>query len=104
MTTQDTHTPGPWTWSREKIGDTWHAFLRGQPNHWNDRLVTAMREDLAAFPYAVDTPNARLIAAAPEMLAYIHAVMAALSEDRGNIDWPEYTRRARALLAKIEGR
>lgn len=41
---------------------------RREVKRWNDRLVTAMREDLAAFPYAVDTPNARLIAAAPELL------------------------------------
>jgi len=61
------HTPGPWYWERTKIG-TWQAMLLGQPNEWNDRLVTAMRLDLAAFPYAIDTPNAKLMAAAPELL------------------------------------
>jgi hypothetical protein len=60
-------TPGPWKWERTKVGDTWHVALRGGPNKWNDTLVTAMREDLAQFPYATETPNAKIIAASIAM-------------------------------------
>jgi hypothetical protein len=100
-------TPGPWYWSREKIGDTWHCFLQGEPNEWNDRLVTAMRLDLAAFPYAIDTPNARLIAAAPDLLAAARGAIkftCCASTDDPNWHSPNCMyRELRAAIAKAEG-
>ncbi len=77
----DTVTPGPWRWDRRKIDGVWHAFLRGQPNKHNDDVVTAMRSDFASFPYAVDTANTRLIAAAPDLLAACRAALATLTDE-----------------------
>lgn len=57
-------TPGPWQWVRV---DQNTVILEGQPNEWNDKMVIALREDLAGFPYVTETPNAHLIAAAPEL-------------------------------------
>lgn len=99
------HTPGPWHWERVKIGDTVQCFLKGQPNEWNDRLVTAQREDLAAFPYSATSPNARLIAAAPDLLEALRGFML--------LDWSRpqdaveankmLAARAEAAIAKAEG-
>ncbi|MBE7553137.1 MAG: hypothetical protein HS126_18850 [Anaerolineales bacterium] len=102
------HTPGPWYWTREKIGDEWHCFLRGQPNHLNDTLVTAMRPDLAAFPYATETPNARLIAAAPDLLAALEAMMnyhhgGSLETASVNDRIKEINRMAQAAIARAKG-
>lgn len=56
-------TQGPYKWERIKSENDgkWYATLVGKPNRWNDRLVIAMREDLAQFPYAVETGNALLL-------------------------------------------
>jgi hypothetical protein len=96
---------GPWRWIRVKIGDTWQAFLRGKPNRWNDTLVTAMREDLAAFPYAIDTPDARLIAATPDLLAALKDILPVFDNDGTKAYakvYAEAIARAEAAIAMVE--
>jgi len=62
------HQTTPWQWERYQDSDgTWQARLFGDSNDLNDRLVTAMRPDLAGFPYATTTDDAKLIAAAPAL-------------------------------------
>ena len=70
-------TQGPYKWERTKSENSgkWYATLVGKPNKWNDRLVTAMREDLAQFPYAVETGNARLLEKSFELYASLQELV-----------------------------
>ena len=66
------HTPGPWKWARRYDGDSGRPMAilletEHRPVRHNDPVIFAVREDwIDAF---VDSPNARLISAAPELLA-----------------------------------
>jgi hypothetical protein len=104
MTMPELH-QGPWRWIRAKIGGTWQAFLRGKPNRWNDTLVTPMREDLAAFPYAIDTPDARLMAAAPDFLAALKDILPVFDNDGTRAYAQVYAdaiARAEAVISTVE--
>jgi len=77
------HMPGPW--SLQPIGDETECNILG-----------AGRELIAT----VSDNDARLIAAAPEMLAFLEKLLLG----RNNWDLPDrLVPEARALLAKIEG-
>ena len=86
--TQDTHTPGPWYL---------HDGLMGYEIH-NKNLIVA---HITTEPNAVsEDANARLIAAAPELLEALEALIGA--------DGPDYIRSkywdmARAAIAKARG-
>lgn len=67
-----THTPGPWTFSRwDEYGDTrfYVAQADGAPYtpHYSD-VATLIAETVSSERKAIQEANARLIAAAPEML------------------------------------
>jgi hypothetical protein len=98
------HTPGPWMY-RLDTGTGYgriESTRRDLPN--NDPVVLAVREDWNR--YLSETPegqaNARLIAAAPEMLEALRAMLGL-----GNITSFQPGRAealARAAIAKAEGR
>jgi hypothetical protein len=78
-----THTPGPWTVTHDK-------------KHGQQRISA---NDVPIAVTKVDT-NARLIAAAPELLKALKALVEPLSLDDVRIeDWQN----ARAAIAKAEG-
>lgn len=78
------HTPGPWTWAYCHDGD--HAFLKG------DGLYVASPESTSGDATWIDISeaNARLIAAAPALLAFAraHEAWEALLIARGNWNTP----------------
>lgn len=86
------HTPGPWTLEREK----------------NIRLLVRTAPDRCYAFHPDDEPNARLIAAAPELLEALKTLVSWLGafydrgEQLGNLDM-RHIARARAALAKAEG-
>ena len=90
------HTPGPWTWSETPEQQ---LILEGPTPH-HDSILRETAD------FTVQAANARLIAAAPEMLDFI-------STDLMNF-WPDKVQahpdvkillaKARALLARVEGR
>jgi hypothetical protein len=94
-----THTPGPW-----HVGyylDGWAVFPDSDPGH----AVTRMQNRPG------DEANARLIAAAPDMLEALEAILkahaliveeAAGEDDEGDIVDEDCTR-ARAAIAKARG-
>ena len=91
------HTPGPWTIGEDEGTSMAHEILgkRGQCVGW-----TASNE-----PY--EEGNARLIAAAPEMLATLQAILPPDGQSTGEwwgLSEEEQRERIRALLARIEGR
>ena len=81
MTTETKHTPGPWNVEKYCV---WAG----------DKYVAATQTGIDEEEQAA---NARLIAAAPDMLAVCHAV-AALNEGQGRLNLCEVAGMARNVL------
>ena len=90
------HTPGPWKWD-----ESWGAIVTNHPN--GHKLVCPMwtgcdRRGLGHEVVAEDMANARLIAAAPDLLAFARECA------RADSDCGESIREAaRAAIARAEG-
>lgn len=109
MTTK--HTPGPWYVGAQNdaiyiIAGRPPALNNDFPVHGADReLIAAMKGD----GYSMDSANASLIAAAPDLLAALQVVMPALEVMRKQ--WPrskhddslDVVAFARAAIAKATG-
>jgi len=80
------YTPGPWAWDSDVNGDRW---IVGDKAAWVPRIAKIPR-----YSEMPNEANARLIAAAPEMVEVLRELTERVSAD--GID------RARALLARIE--
>jgi hypothetical protein len=89
-----THTPGPWKQSCESIDPDWH-------------IVTTQGGAVVANVFAPQSANARLIAAAPDLLAAVEAFLAYNDKDgddvRMMLDYGEALRLARTAIAKARG-
>ncbi|MCZ2078180.1 MAG: hypothetical protein LC130_24680 [Bryobacterales bacterium] len=117
------HKPGPWKWHRYKTDPDgpWFCSLESEapiediPHR--DRLVLAMREDCAQFPYAGTLPSDLLIEAAPELLEACKELLSWTPPTPPDYDTkgpdafsPEMRwlidrqNQARAAIAKAEGR
>jgi hypothetical protein len=93
---QLTHTPGPWT--VDLLRSDRSRVIRIQDGNGNDIAQTTN-----GYPREVAEPNARLIAAAPELLAAARALLAIYDEHLGGLGLAG-VRQARAAIAKAEGR
>mgnify|MGYP007094615063 CR=1 FL=1 len=101
------HTPGPWTWHPTAL----HPAVRsvGTPDAGPRRICTV--GTMNGNP--VDKANARLIAAAPELLEALQAVLRSFPTDRDMRDagWERAEidlacsdyEAARAAIAKVSG-
>ena len=89
------HTPGPWT-----------AFYKAKYNEWHVAVPSGSGWNLALFSDGLEGPdedreaNARLIAAAPDLLYALQLICDAGAERIGI----SHMDRARAAVAKAEGR
>lgn len=106
------HTPGPWkaywqrSYSYNRVGNWGFVSREGTIEHREVRTFNCSEEDPEC------AANARLIAAAPEMLAVLEALVgvadyasAAIGDDN-TLNSPTLRRlidRARAAIAKAEG-
>lgn len=105
-----THTPGPWTlYPDDRTSD---ATIAG-PDGWQVAVWCPPLHDCdqdsatRCTHHRRDTANARLIAAAPELLALVEQVAWHYEQsERDNASSIPHTigQTARALLARIEGR
>ena len=97
------HTPGPWTIKTidSGVGDEQECLILGPMRRIGvfdkmDLIADAYPDSMHDLAIPEDyMANARLIAAAPEMLQIIHALLDPYDKHREH--------RARVLLAKIEG-
>jgi hypothetical protein len=102
------HTPGPWV-IQDNAAHGIHIYSNGGP--FGGGLHVARVSNSAGIGYDGQEANARLIAAAPDMLAALEAYDAAMSSCWGDIDGlppgnPDAARcwlLARAALAKARG-
>lgn len=90
--TQTNHTPGPWTAEHSNYGD--EIWFGG----YGAGMWTV--EPIGAYLDGASKENARLIAAAPDMLAALVEAADALN-DSG--EYPLTLRRIRAAIAKAKG-
>ena len=97
MTDTATHTPGPWTIDRYAGEPDNYAYF--QAPHWGNfaQAVVRMEGDNEDCP--IGLANARLIAAAPELLAALQACLAVPNKNRPDYIWDD----ARAAIAKATG-
>ncbi len=88
------HTAGPWT--AEPRGHDWHVFTESVRSVDGGRHTVAMPMDGTPEQCAA---NARLIAAAPDLLEGLKRAVAMIDTDQGppNWDW------LRSIIAKAEG-
>jgi hypothetical protein len=108
-----THTPAPWTASEGCPSDVWHVDMPGR----SYSVIVSRSESDADMAVDEVQANARLIAAAPELLAQLRAVrddIGALALDTNG--WREWDAtavdellgsrlvRLDDLIAKAEGR
>jgi hypothetical protein len=102
----DQHTPGPWRWVPEPdtaspwrdYGDLYSASSEVVLSGWENDFEGGVRVNSHA--------DARLIAAAPEMLAALESAadeLERLMSWHGTEVWPSVLRDARAAIAKVRG-
>jgi hypothetical protein len=99
-------TPGPWeSWQDGGLFGSWKVRAPGERAKGEDDQICTMHHHIASV-YAAEE-NARLIAAAPELLEALKAVIhnaAAIwtCQPMAADAWPETVRKARAAIAKAE--
>lgn len=115
------HTPGPWVLNEHN-----HVYVGGEPRYAfykEDGIERACRTGLIALPYSTDglphesnhAANARLIAAAPTLLAERDELKTALEwcihqfegdSGTGASHWEQYAEyvAAKALLSRLNGK
>lgn len=111
MTTETKHTPGPWTFSKSDIFGDIRYYIAQADNakytpHYSD-VATLIAETVSTEREAIQEANARLIAAAPELLAALKAMVALDEEEHqrgpGDIDICKEVQDAYAAIAKATG-
>lgn len=94
------HTPGPWRAFFKPKYDEWHV---GVPHPDGSAMRVALFEDGIPTRNAAD---ARLIAAAPDLLAALERILAGqAAEERGEDggDWADHWEAARVAVKKARG-
>ncbi len=94
MTEGTPHTAGPWEVSS---GDIWAV------SPWNARVKIASVTRFASMNGINADANARLIAAAPDLLELARQIIGADEDDTWSSDRGWLVERARAAIAKAEG-
>lgn len=106
----NSHTPGPWKWRRVTAdrGALIAMLLETEdrPRPHNDPCIMAAREDWVGFLDNAPTgeANARLIAAAPELLEALEGILWALDSNNLGQFTPSAIKAARAVIAKATGK
>lgn len=94
------HTPGPWHWTNEyqarDLSDTW-SLIGG-----NGYGILSC-DGLGNSPPEFHKANARLIAAAPDLLAFAQEFIADYQSEDGMDSIKHYAAKAQAAIAKATG-
>ena len=99
------HTPGPWDFVGHDAGGSGYHLVEIGANHPSNTPALALVTAPAGRPDSEAEANARLIAAAPELLAALECILKRY-ESAGVQCYPEARREviaARAAIAKATG-
>ena len=99
MTTTN-HTPGPWT-CEDLFGDAHHASVCS--DNWMGLASVVVRFDGKREDDATGLANARLIAAAPDLLAALEDLDFCIGNGCGDTAWDEACARMQVAIAKAKG-
>lgn len=102
MKTETKHTPGPWMTQRSHSGRTIYAETQRDFEIKETRILAFMVRNEAQFPVEQSDANARLIAAAPELLAALIG-MVNRYRDKSLHSTCDASISARAAISKAEG-
>jgi hypothetical protein len=87
------HTPGPWVFYRQSSCDRGDSYgVKAPAPHY-----------CVIPPLNIDPADARLIAAAPELLAALRAMLACCYDIEKDIETEDAVEAARAAIAKATG-
>lgn len=112
MATETKHTPGPWaicTWASHMPLSGWPSEVCADDGEGDGATICMFyRVDLYDFDRAAVEANARLIAAAPDLLAALEEAITLVEFFHGVPGWTEYQsspemKRLRAAIAKARG-
>lgn len=98
------HTPGPWVPEQgiEDEEDRWGVFFAG-PKPWH---IATIQNGAPGDTLDTEEANARLIAAAPDLLAESKVLLSILrlqpTPKLGEWNWPQIADRLEAVIAKAE--
>jgi hypothetical protein len=97
----DTHTPGPWTTHKAKPNPWWTVLGPDARPVADVDAASVQAFNKPGNPKIVEA-NARLIAAAPDLLEVLQAVVSwhDQAEDGAPTDWADVVLHARAAIAK----
>jgi len=105
-TTQSTgHTPGPWQTQRSHSGRIIYKETQRDFDTNETRMLAFMVRNEDQFPVEESDANARLIAAAPELLNLLILALPYVEEGEAfnKPDGPRLSVQIRALISKAEG-
>lgn len=85
------YTPGPWVWSDDGCGNGWGR----------DGLEPCVVTGTVEGMISVDDADARLIAAAPDLLEVLEGLLDATAYDHGGP--VDLCKKAEAIIAKVKG-
>ena len=102
------HTPGPWVWEALHDYCTLVSYIAGEvyPNG-TQKYIEVIDDGSAGGEYSptidVNGPDARLIAAAPDLLVALERLTIAMSRPAFDAERPNSLLQARAAIAKATG-
>jgi hypothetical protein len=91
------HTPGPWKVSG--LGGPWEQRLNIRADEWGCVAQVGLNPSLPSWD-APQRANARLIAAAPDLLEALQAAVGSMEKATGGISRCDWIAGARAAIAK----
>ena len=97
------HTPGPWRWWIDDIGNEIFLIDSQKDSILGPTFEINGKTGSVALRCDVTRANARLIAAAPELLDALKALLGLTLSDNGNQSAAAVEDMARAAIAKAEG-
>ena len=97
------HTPGPWKvkWAGKLVNMYGWCVYPDSIKSYLLPIAWAFPCDMEDDGKKTEEANARLIAAAPELLAALESLLSAAEEDGGDLDGP--IEQAKAAIAKAKG-
>ncbi len=103
------HTPGPWSYRKVPRKQEWEIDTKRCPNlgheSWTGMSVVFGCDDYPKMGKIAGEANARLIAAAPDLLEALQAMLSEFNEQMAGIVNDEFAviAKARAAIAKATG-